>query len=118
MIKVIATLSVLLLLISALLVAGVKPGIVASGSMEPTIETGSLIFYAPAESYAVGDVIVFWHDSELIAHRIVAEQDADGDGLPDSYLTKGDCPEMSIDDWHVNPENIEGRIVWTTKFWR
>lgn len=64
------------------LVAGVRPAIVISGSMEPTIPTGSLTFArsVPASSVGVGDVVTVPRaiGKGLVTHRIVATEHVDG----------------------------------------
>lgn len=62
---------------------------VLSGSMEPEIQTGSIIAIKPSDDgtqYKRGDVITFTtKDDILITHRIV---EVKGDGS--QYITKGD----------------------------
>ena len=38
---------------------GLKLYTVQSGSMEPTIHTGSIIFSVPSDNYQIGDIITF-----------------------------------------------------------
>jgi signal peptidase len=67
--------------------------IVMSGSMEPSIKTGSLVFIKPETSYAVGDVITFGKDTKKdvpTTHRIVEMRTEEGKF---TYRTKGDANE-------------------------
>ena len=76
--------------------------IVRSGSMSPTIPTGSVVFYTkiPADKVKVGDVIVFakpGDPSEKVTHRVFKiGQSATGE----YFLTKGDA-NGTPDDWRV-----------------
>lgn len=63
---------------------------VLSGSMEPGIQTGSIIAVKPAEdktSFKEGDVITFQEEEILVTHRIT-EVIKNGDSV--LYRTKGD----------------------------
>lgn len=76
--------------------------IVRSGSMSPTIPTGSIVFYRKiaATNVKVGDVIVFdkpGEASEKVTHRVYKiGQSATGE----YYITKGDA-NGTPDDWRV-----------------
>ena len=64
--------------------------VVLSPSMEPTLHTNDLVFVAKADSYDVGDIVVYQEGKMLIIHRIV---NIDGDNV----ITKGDA-NNSADD--------------------
>lgn len=76
--------------------------IVRSGSMSPTIPTGSIVFYRKiaATNVKVGDVIVFdkpGEASEKVTHRVYKiGHSATGE----YYITKGDA-NGTPDDWRV-----------------
>jgi signal peptidase I len=76
--------------------------IVRSGSMSPTIPTGSIVFYTkiPASKVKVGDVIVFnkpGSANEKVTHRVFRI----GRGPTGLYaITKGDA-NGTPDDWQV-----------------
>lgn len=61
---------------------------VVSGSMEPEIPVGSAIFVReiPPEEVQEEDVIAFWRENAVIAHRVVKNQTVEG-----WYETKGDA---------------------------
>lgn len=61
---------------------------VMSGSMEPKIKLGSLIFVKPSASYKVGDVITIKSGATTVTHRI-AEISQTDQGT--EYVTKGDA---------------------------
>ena len=90
---------IVLLLVSSLFLVPLLPianniqiKIVESGSMEPTILTGSLVIIKPATSYAVGDIITFTSVSADVptTHRIVGIREASGQKF---FMTKGDANE-------------------------
>ena len=55
------------------LLAGIKSFVVLTGSMEPALPAGSVVFIRPSDSYRTGDVISFKNSSGMtVTHRIVA----------------------------------------------
>jgi signal peptidase len=76
--------------------------VVRSGSMSPTIPTGSVVFYRKVASsqVKVGDVIVFnapGHDGLRVTHRVHAIRTGANGRY---FITKGDA-NAAPDDWHV-----------------
>jgi len=76
--------------------------IVRSGSMSPTIPTGSIVFYTkiPSSKVKVGDIIVFskpGDPSEKVTHRVYKIGQS-STGL--YFITKGDA-NGTPDDWRV-----------------
>jgi signal peptidase I len=63
---------------------------VQSGSMEPKIHVGSLIFVKSAAEYRIGDIVTFKNGKNTVTHRIVEKKESDGQV---TYLTKGDANE-------------------------
>lgn len=86
---------------------------VLSGSMEPTIPTGSMIILEMVEAgdLAVGDIITMMHPEKkdvMITHRIVEIQTGEnGRGL----VTKGDA-NNATDNWIVNAKGSGWRYVF------
>lgn len=70
------------------LVLGVKSYNVLTGSMEPIIQTGSMIFIQPESSYKIGEIVTYKSGDITITHRIVDEPIKDGAVY---YQTKGDA---------------------------
>lgn len=65
---------------------------VYSGSMEPTLKRGSMVFIKKEKKYSKGDIITFRskpEDIETTTHRIVVIREA-SKGETTSYITKGD----------------------------
>lgn len=85
---------------------------VLTGSMEPALPTGSIVFVYPKAEYREGDIITFKRlESSLeipITHRIVEVQAVDGQT---SYVTKGDDNEWA-DTNPVLKEEVYGKVVW------
>ncbi len=61
---------------------------VVSGSMEPAIPVGSVLFVKPAQPETVeeGDVIAFRSGGSVISHRVVRNRVVEGE-----FVTKGDA---------------------------
>lgn len=89
--------------------------IVQSGSMEPTIKTGSLVVIKPADSYKVGDIITFGKDTKTevpTTHRIVADRVENGVMI---YSTKGDANEDK-DTREVRQNEIIGKTLFSVPY--
>lgn len=89
--------------------------IVQSGSMEPTIKTGSLVVIKPADSYKVGDIITFGKDTKTevpTTHRIVADRVESGVMI---YSTKGDANEDK-DTREVRQNEIIGKTLFSVPY--
>ncbi len=108
---------VVLLLIGALVIfSTVNPSekyklfTVQSGSMEPKIHTGSVIFTRVVERYQVDDIVTrkTKNSKTTITHRIVRE--ADG-----KFFTKGDANDGE-DREEVLPEEIVGKFYLTIPY--
>ena len=91
---VIVSVIVILALIVAMLVAGVRlfgvtPFTVLSGSMEPKYHVGSVIYVVPAnaDELEVGDAITFTHDNGVVVTHEIVEVDEDEQGL--FFVTQG-----------------------------
>lgn len=89
---------------------GIELKIVESGSMEPSIMTGSLVVVRPADSYQIGDVITFTsrYASVPTTHRII---DAYTEGGRTWFVTKGDANEEA-DGRAVPAQNIVGKVIY------
>lgn len=108
----------LLLGIAGLLIGSMLPipgnvelKIVKSGSMEPTIPTGSLVIVKPGTRYSIGDVITFGADTATqipTTHRIIAFT---GENRETMYTTKGDANEEA-DPNPVARQDVIGKIVF------
>lgn len=95
--------------------AGIKSYVVISGSMEPAIPVGSLVYSREVEpsTLEAGDIIVFYSsdagstgDVIPVTHRVVANDTATG-----QITTKGDANENN-DISKVAYVNVVGRAVF------
>jgi signal peptidase len=100
-----------LLAVSAFPVPGnYKVKIVQSGSMEPSIKTGSIVVIRPETSYAVGDVVTFGRDTKVdvpTTHRIVEMRTESGQYV---FKTKGDA-NKDADVAEVRQPEIIGKVL-------
>lgn len=83
---------------------------VLSGSMEPALETGSLVVTRPVdpEEIEVGDIITFnsvWLGGRSVTHRVIDIKK----NSPVSFQTQGDNCGMP-DPFSVSEENLLGEI--------
>lgn len=84
---------------------GIRPFIVLSGSMEPALPTGSVVFVdtrAAPEQIHTGDIITYRVETATVTHRVVAES-------ADAVTTKGDANEQA-DFSSVPRSSILGRV--------
>lgn len=86
---------------------GLKSFVVVSGSMEPTIPTGSIIYTVQKSFYNPADVIAFNQDDRVITHRIVGIETI---GNEIFYKTKGDANNVE-DSNLVNRNNVVGTTM-------
>lgn len=109
-----------LLLVVASFVVQAFPGLVGadyaftvlSGSMEPAIGTGSVVFVAetPAEQVQERDVITYRDDGgNLITHRVIEKHQA-GDSV--RFVTKGDANDAP-DGEPVYRDNLVGTVLFS-----
>ena len=81
---------------------------VVSGSMEPEIPVGSVIYVKAAVPEDIGEeeVIAFWSGSSVVTHRVMKNRLAERE-----FVTKGDA--NVAEDLHAVPyTGLIGRVVW------
>lgn len=81
---------------------GFGAAVVMSGSMEPELSVGDLLFVVRRESYGVRDVVVYQDGRTAVTHRIVSVSE-------DEVITRGDA--NNINDDPITPEQIKGEVV-------
>ena len=89
--------------------------IVKSGSMEPSIKTGSIVVIKPSSNYTVGDVVTFGKDTKTdipTTHRIVSSRAQDGVIL---FTTKGDTNEDK-DTNEIRQSDVNGRVLFDVPY--
>lgn len=87
-----------------------KPYVVLSGSMEPLIHTGSLVWINQSDTdVQVGDIVAYsLENNQAVTHRIVEETNG-------MYVTKGDANETE-DLSLVSQEQIIGKYKFTIPY--
>lgn len=88
---------------------GIHPYAVVSGSMEPAISTGSMVFSKETsfKNLKKGDVITFMiSEDQTVTHRI-ASVDED----KKKFTTKGDANDVE-DSKSVSYENVIGKVIF------
>jgi signal peptidase len=89
--------------------------VVKSGSMEPKIQTGSVVLNSQKNSYMVGDVITFkvLDSKELVTHRInEIKVDAESNIF---YIVKGDA-NSNPDPELVSKTNVVGSVDFSVPY--
>lgn len=91
--------------------------IVTSGSMEPSIHTGSLVItqYNPPQSLKLGDIITFMppiKEREFVTHRIIHIAQQQNLTL---FKTKGDS-NINQDTWTLAGGAIVGKVTYTIPY--
>ena len=90
------------------MVLGRGYAVTVSGSMEPAIEIGDIVWVKQKSSYDVGDIIVFVDkdspNKSLVTHRITEVTDK-------GYVTKGDN-NNTVDTSVVEPLYVKGQVEY------
>ena len=95
-----------------------KAFIVESGSMEPAVKVGSLVFTLKSGTYFPGEIITFKapNNPKLVTtHRIQFKNFDDGVNKPPVYLTGGDAND-NIDQGSVADSQIVGKVFLTVPY--
>lgn len=90
---------------------------VMSGSMEPAIKTGSIVFVGKANvsKLEAGDIVNYKSKNDpnvTITHRLVKIEETDGKKL---FMTKGDANNTPDTD-QVAESQISGKVVFTLPY--
>lgn len=96
-------------------IMGWQPVVVRSGSMEPALPVGSLVFLDPVhpDQVKVGDVISYRIGNARVTHRVV-EIGKDAQGTP-GFKTKGDA-NAEPDPGMVSAASVDSREVWSVPY--
>lgn len=92
--------------------------VVASGSMEPTIEVGDVIivdkkYKNNLDKIQEGDVLVFTMSGKIYTHRVIKVIVKNGEY---SFVTKGDRKGQAQDSWTVTKSEVVGVSKHTVKY--
>ncbi len=110
-------LCLLLLVVSPLLPTKdyISTYVVLSGSMEPTIKTGSIIFITNGKQFNKDDIIAFTSPLDIettIIHRIERVEEIEG---TTQFSTKGDNNKEE-DNWKIEKSEIKGKMICTIPY--
>ena len=90
------------------ILGGLRSFDVLTGSMEPNVHVGSIIFTKPAQIYNVGDIIAFKRGDITVTHRIFGVKNG-------QFVTKGDA-NNSPDPQLVSLSQIIGKNFYTIPY--
>lgn len=110
LVVIIALLLILFLLIPTII--GIKPYVVLSGSMEPIIKTGSIVYintYKKAEDVQENDIISFKIDNGQVVHRVISIND------DETFTTKGDA-NNTVDSNSVSFNDYIGETMFSIPY--
>ncbi len=91
---------------------GYKNFIVLTGSMEPTLNKGDIVFVKETNDIKVNDIISFRINNSVVTHRVKEIYKEDG---KDFYITKGDA-NTGTDTELINIEIVEGKYSFKIPF--
>ncbi len=90
--------------------------VVTSGSMEPTIPTGSVIMVGKRAEYFTNDILTFSSGPKTTTtHRVLAKTWPDGIFKSPSFVTKGDAND-SLDTNQLASDKIVGKVLLTVPY--
>ena len=90
---------------------GYNPLVVISGSMEPTLKVGGLLYYEEIDinDFKEKDILVYELKDHIISHRVIEH-------LDNGFITKGDA-NNSYDSSIVSDNQVLGRGTnWSIPF--
>lgn len=102
---------ILLIMFFVPTIIGIKPCIVLSGSMEPQIKTGSIVYantHVEVGTIKQGDIIVFNIGETQVIHRVININE-------NSFITKGDANENE-DLAPVNLSQYKGKYIFSIPY--
>lgn len=100
------------LILNTPFIPSVKTFIISSKSMNPELDTGSLIYTVKQKSYQVGDIVTFKDSIGRVTHRIIGIKELSGIIY---YQTKGDANKV-MDQELIASESIYGKVVLSLPF--
>lgn len=95
-------------------VFSIKPIAIATGSMEPQIMIGDVVFIKKCTSNDVieGDIIQYQLDDYTVIHRVVKKEQIKGEFI---FTTKGDNNKQ-VDALEVTESQLLGKVVFKIKY--
>jgi signal peptidase I len=102
----------LLLIFTTVNVFGFQIFSVQSGSMEPALKTGSVVFNLEFSGYRPGDIITFQKEGINVTHRISKVMKGES-GI--EYVVKGDANDGTDPD-KVTKEQVSGKVLFSIPY--
>ncbi|OGK15513.1 signal peptidase I [Candidatus Roizmanbacteria bacterium RIFCSPHIGHO2_01_FULL_39_12c] len=87
---------------------GIQSFVVLTGSMEPLLPTGNIVFTQNFDLYQIGDIVAFKSGGVNITHRIIDTEINDNQLL---YRTQGDA-NNNPDGQSITGDKILGRVFY------
>lgn len=91
---------------------GYKNFIVLTGSMEPTLNIGDIVFVKETTNIKEQDIVSFRVQNSIVTHRVVEIKEENEKNI---YITKGDA-NSGNDTELLSIENIEGKYIFKIPF--
>ena len=88
------------------LILGIRSFVILTGSMQPTLPVGSVVFTQNFDKYQMGDIVAFKSGDVTVTHRIIDFESKDNNIL---YKTQGDA-NTTPDSQLVSQEKILGKV--------
>ncbi len=88
---------------------GVGISVVLTGSMVPTLNVNDVVVVKSSDSYSVGDIVVFQKDGDMVIHRLIEYDEAEG-----MIKTKGDA--NNVDDGYTSIDAVKGKYLFKIGF--
>ncbi|OGK18146.1 signal peptidase I [Candidatus Roizmanbacteria bacterium RIFCSPHIGHO2_02_FULL_40_13b] len=93
-------------------ISNIRSFVVVTGSMEPNMPVGTLVFTKPQPSYTENDIVAFEKDGRTITHRIVKVIKSKSGT---SYSTKGDA-NNAPDTMETTSKSIYGKSIFPVPY--
>jgi signal peptidase len=92
--------------------------VVASGSMEPTIKVGDVIYIDKSYKNHIDkikeqDIVVFKINGKIYCHRVISKKESNGQVY---LVTKGDREGQSVDKWTITKDVMVGKVDFRIKY--
>jgi len=89
---------------------GFTPTIIASGSMQPTMDVGdiAIVVKAPTQTIKIGDIIQYRTPDMLVMHRVIEVTGQEGSEV---FVTQGDA--NNVPDDPVLQSQVMGKVLFT-----
>ena len=89
-------------------ILGIRSFVILTGSMQPTLPVGSIIFTQNFPAYQVGDIVAFKTGEVNVTHRIIDFETKDNNIL---YKTQGDA-NNTPDSQLIPQDKILGKVYY------